>query len=269
MFEIPMASVALKTILEKAWSGTPLTRSNLRYLLSIDAHSTFSTYIRQSATILTRLWTENSAAILGSIGIEISPCLGGCQFCSFGYAHTNLTPYRMEESELQQKILDFCANDDVYGIVLVTMHHYNPEYLLRMTRCALDTVPRGTQIWLNIGDCTPDFLQELAKMGATGIYHVCRLREGIDTALRPEDRLATMRNAKEAGLKVFTCCEPIGPEHTLDELVDNIFLAIDLGLDIHAAMPRVAVPGSPMAHLGTIDEDRLGAYCRVYYTGLL
>ena len=80
MFETPMASVALKTILEKAWSGVRMSRSNLRYLLSIDEHSLFSKYIRQSAAMLTRLWTENSAAILGSIGIEISPCHGGCRF---------------------------------------------------------------------------------------------------------------------------------------------------------------------------------------------
>ena len=58
MFETPMASVALKTILEKAWSGVRMSRSNLRYLLSIDEHSLFSKYIRQSAAMLTRLWTE-------------------------------------------------------------------------------------------------------------------------------------------------------------------------------------------------------------------
>ena len=51
MFESPMASVALKTILEKAWSGVRMSRSNLRYLLSIDEHSLFSKYIRQSAAM--------------------------------------------------------------------------------------------------------------------------------------------------------------------------------------------------------------------------
>ena len=257
MAKIPMPSVALKTILEKAWSGARMSRSNLRYLLSIDEHSEFSTYIRQSASMLTRLWTENSAAILGSVGIEISPCPGGCKFCSFGYAHTQFTPYQMDEAALTRKIQAFCAFDDLYGLVLVTMHHYDTQYLLRMTQHALDTVPPGTQVWLNIGDSDPGFLREVAGMGVEGIYHVCRLREGIDTELNPRDRIATMVSAKEAGLKVFTCCEPIGPEHTLDELVENIFLSIDLGLDINAAMPRVAVPGSPMAHLGMLSPARL------------
>ena len=165
MFETPMASVALKTILEKAWSGVRMSRSNLRYLLRIDEHSLFSKYIRQSAAMLTRLWTENSAAILGSIGIEISPCPGGCRFCSFGYEHTDFEPYRMDKATLAHKIQEFCAHDDVYGITLVTMHNYDQDFLLEMTRCALDTVPHGTQVWLNIGDSDPDFLQQAAAMG--------------------------------------------------------------------------------------------------------
>lgn len=107
MFETPMASVALKTILEKAWSGVRMSRSNLRYLLSIDEHSLFSKYIRQSAAMLTRLWTENSAAILGSIGIEISPCPGGCRFCSFGYEHTDFEPLPMNKATLAHKIQEF------------------------------------------------------------------------------------------------------------------------------------------------------------------
>ena len=254
---MPMESVALKTILEKAWSGNRLSRNNLRYLLSIDENSRFSTYIRQSAAMLTRLWTENSAAMLGSVGIEIFPCSGGCKFCSFGYGHTSLEPYRMEEGELIQKIGEFTCENDLYGLVLVTMHHYDETYLLRMTECALQTVPHGTQIWLNMGDRDAGFLRQIASMGVKGIYHVCRLREGTDTELDPKTRIATMENAKAAGLKVFTCCEPIGPEHTIDELVDNIFLSIDLELDIHSAMPRVAVLGSPMAHLGQISQERL------------
>lgn len=234
-----------------------MSRSNLRYLLSIDEYSTFSTYIRQSAAMLTRLWTENSAAMLGSIGIEIAPCPGGCQFCSFGYGHTTLEPYQMDEQTLRDKIREFCAQDDLYGLVLVTMHHYDRQYLLRMTELALQTVPKGTQVWLNIGDSDVGFLAELARLGVEGIYHVCRLREGIDTELSPQTRIATMKHARQAGLKVFTCCEPIGPEHTLDELVENIFLGIDLEVNIHAAMPRVAVPGSPMAHMGAISPARL------------
>lgn len=99
-YDLTMQSVALKTILEKAWSGVRLSRSNLRYLLRIDAHCRYSTYIRQCAAMLTRLWTENSAAILGPVGIEISPCPGGCRFCSFGYEHTQFEPYQMDEAAL-------------------------------------------------------------------------------------------------------------------------------------------------------------------------
>lgn len=268
---LTMESVALKTILEKAWSGNRLSRSNLRYLLGIDESSTFSKYIRQSASMLTRLWTENSAAILGSIGIELSPCPGGCKFCSFSCDHTKLEPFQMTKQELTGRIQEFCRADDLYAVILVTMHNFDTDYLLEMTAHALKTVPHGTQVWLNMGDSDYAVLKQFADLGVEGIYHVCRLREGTDTRLDPKDRIATIKNAKKAGLKVFSGCEPIGPEHTLDELVDSIFLGIDLDVDYFAAMPRVCVPGSPMAHLGAISAARLAhiaacitlAYCSV------
>ena len=75
--------------------------------------------------------------------------------------------------------------------------------------------------------------------------------------LSEEDRIKSMQNALEAGLELYTCCEPIGPEHSVDELVDNIFIGIEMNIYQHAAMRRVAVPGAPLAHYGQISELRL------------
>ena len=66
-----------------------------------------------------------------------------------------------------------------------------------------------------------------------------------------------MKNALDAGLELYTCCEPIGPEHAVDQLVDNIFIGVEMGITQHAAMRRVAVPGAPLAKYGQISELRL------------
>jgi len=66
-----------------------------------------------------------------------------------------------------------------------------------------------------------------------------------------------MQAAREAGLELHTCCEPIGPEHSAQEIVDQIFLGIELGCSRHAAMRRVAVPGTPLADRGQISQRRL------------
>jgi biotin synthase len=67
----------------------------------------------------------------------------------------------------------------------------------------------------------------MQKAGIDGVYHVCRLGEGAYTKLDPKPRIATMENAKRAGLELLDCLEPIGPEHTANELV-NLYLLIYL-----------------------------------------
>jgi biotin synthase len=66
-----------------------------------------------------------------------------------------------------------------------------------------------------------------------------------------------MQAAREAGLDLLTCCELIGPEHTAQEIVDQMFIGIELGCSAHAAMRRIAVPGTPLAARGQISQRRL------------
>ena len=54
------------------------------------------------------------------------------------------------------------------------------------------------------------------------MYHALRLREGIDSGLNPERRKESIRNFQEAGLRVGTCVEPVGPEHTNEEIAEAI-----------------------------------------------
>ena len=99
--------------------------------------------------------------------------------------------------------------------------------------------------------------RELQAAGVNGAYHVLRLREGEDTALDPVQRRQTIGNIHDAGLDFYYCCEPIGPEHSPAELVEQMFVGIENGCFQHAAMRRVAVPGSPLAARGQITELRL------------
>ena len=62
---------------------------------------------------------------------------------------------------------------------------------------------------------------------------------------------------RDAGLDFYYCCEPIGPEHTPEELVEQMFLGIEYGCFQHAAMRRVFVPGMPLSSRGQITELRL------------
>ena len=247
----------LEQIFDKAHSGIQLPREDCAYLLRIDEHSFESGLVRATAADVVRRKNDNSAIILGQIGVDIAPCPGGCKFCTFGDGHTAFQRSQLSQEELAVKMEDFCREGDLYGLYLMTMHEYDLPHYLEIIAHARRIAPAATQIWANVGDSDLDTFRAIRAAGVTGVYHVCRLREGIDTNLKPEDRRRTMRSALDAGLELYTCCEPIGPEHTVEELVDNIFIGVEMGIYQHAAMRRVAVPGAPLSKYGQISELRL------------
>jgi biotin synthase len=109
----------------------------------------------------------------------------------------------------------------------------------------------------NIGDFGYDEAKKLKQAGYAGIYHAVRMGEGEYTRITPETRLATVRAAKEAGLEVGTCVEPIGPEHTSDEIVEKILVGRDMAPCYSGAMRRIRIPGSELEPFGVISEYRM------------
>lgn len=247
----------LQIILANAIGGISPNKEQCLYLLSFSEMSMEASFIRAVSNEVLRKATDNSAIILGQIGVDISKCAGGCKFCTFGEGHTNFPETRLSEEELVLRVKSFCDKDDLYGLYLMTMQDYDLANYLNSIKTSKKIVSPHTQIWANIGDSDIDTFRELKKAGVYGVYHVCRLGEGSDTNLQSKDRIKTMENALDVGLKLYTCCEPIGPEHTTSQLVENIFIGIELGCTQHAAMRRVAVANSPFAKYGQITELRL------------
>lgn len=250
-------------ILEKGQRGEGLSKDDCIYLLGFNESSPESSLTRSVANDFTRKRLGNTGVIIGQIGVDIGPCPGGCKFCVFAAGHTKFKKYRMSDEELVRNIQELTEYGDLYGLFLMTMHLYDKDVLLHMIHVAKRTLPQQTQLWVNIGDTDYDTFVELKKAGVTGAYHVCRLREGIDTNLRPENRLQTMRNMLSAGIELHTCCEPIGPEHTVEEIVDNFFIGINMGTVSTACMRRTPVPGTPFEKSGQITELRLAQLCAV------
>jgi biotin synthase len=245
------------TILDRAQAGIAPSKKDCWTMLDYAPISAEAAIIRGVADAVSRHRFGNEAIILGQIGIEIHACRGQCKFCSFGEGHTGFQSTRMSVDEIVATTRDFAQSDDLYALFLMTLHDFEFERLLD-TICTIRKVTLDKpQIVVNIGDFDRVQAAELRKAGVDGAYHVCRLREGKDTALDPEQRKRTIKTIKEAGLDWYYCCEPIGPEHTSEELVEQMFLGIEYGCFQHAAMRRVYIPTSPLAHFGQITELRL------------
>jgi biotin synthase len=81
--------------------------------------------------------------------------------------------------------------------------------------------------------------------------------EGRDTTIRPETRLKTIQAVREAGLLVGTCVEPVGPEHTPEEIAEKILIGRQIQPCYSGAARRITVPGSPLEKYGMITEYRM------------
>jgi biotin synthase len=97
----------------------------------------------------------------------------------------------------------------------------------------------------------------LLAAGFKGAYHAVRLGEGRDTPFSREKRIRTLQVLRDVGLLWMNCIEPVGPEHSHEEIVDLMFLARDYGAVYSGVMRRINFPGSPMSGHGMITEREM------------
>jgi biotin synthase len=242
-------------ILARAEEGKAPTRAECLELLSYPTESPEAGATMALANALSRKRFGNRARIGAQIGIDTMPCPGQCGFCSFGAGHTGFPARHLSDEEIVAQALALVA--DGLGVGLMTTHAFGFGRLLEIIRLVQSHLPSGMHVGVNTGDFDRVQAEEMRAAGVRGVYHVCRLREGIDTRLDPEVRKATMRAAREAGLSLGYLIEPIGPEHTPEEIVDQMQIGLDYGCCWHGAARRVAVPGTPLWAKGQITSLRL------------
>lgn len=251
-------------IMMKGYNREPVSKEECEYLLSFRDCSPEMSIARTLANDLVRKGCGNTAIMAAQIGVQIGPCPADCAFCSFNASRTSFQEYMMSEEELADKVRKLTEHNDVCSIFLMTMHRYDLDHLKRMIKLVRGMVPRQVRISLNIGDVDLDAAVELKKAGADTAYHVCRLREGKDSKLNPDDRIRSMKNLFEAGFAVSTCVEPIGPEHTASEMIDRFFLGMEMNCFNVGVMKRVSVPGTPLARYGSISDSRMTQISSVF-----
>ncbi|KAF1084022.1 hypothetical protein SPSYN_02934 [Sporotomaculum syntrophicum] len=109
----------------------------------------------------------------------------------------------------------------------------------------------------NMADFNYEQAVSLRQAGFTGVYHAARLGEGEVTRINLEKRLQTMEAARRAGLGVGTCVEPIGPEHSMEEIIEIIIIAREARPGFSGAMRRVTLPGTALDKYGMLGETRI------------
>jgi biotin synthase len=245
-------------ILEKALARESLSRQEAAWLLREVDHLSPEMYVLMgAANQLTRESSGNRGEIHAQVGVNVAPCPHSCGFCSFG-AKAGLFRDRldMNPEEVVDRASRFVA-EGANVIYLMTTGNYDFDRFLEVAETVRASIPAEIPLVANTDDLGLNEARRLVKAGFQGAYHVVRMGEGRDTSIPPESRLATMRAILEAGLRLGYCVEPVGPEHTVEEIVQKAFIGKEYGVWFSGAMRRIPVAGTALASRGTISELEL------------
>lgn len=245
----------LEEILDRAESGGGLSFQETVSLLSLDPDSKEMPALLDAAHEASRLWTSGHGYIWASIGIDCIPCPMSCSFCSHGEKWGIVKDrWALSAEEVVERIHLYDV-PEVRWISIRTTEFYPTEDLVRIARLAgpLDFA----QLVVNTGEYTLETARALHEAGFNMAYHVMRLREGVDTGVDRTVRMRTLKAVQVSPLELSSLVDPVGPEHTNEEIAESILTHRALGATLMGVMARFAVPGTPKFDLGTISPSRL------------
>jgi biotin synthase len=260
--------VQLNELLERVGKGESLNREELIQMLSYEPDSRESYEIMGEANRISKDLTGGKAEVHAQLSLNVGPCACNCKFCSFARVNGVFAEEkRVGPDEAVACALEF-ENQGASAVLLMTTGGYPFDLFLEMCREVGKRLGPETTLVANVGDRTLKEAERIREAGAVGVYHALRLREGTDTGLSPEARKRSLRNFQEAGLSIGTCVEPIGPEHSNEELAEMILYTGSLAPGFSGAARRIPIPGTEMAGRGMISELRMAQIVAVTRLGV-
>lgn len=255
--------MCIENILNRCKRGEILEKQDAIVLLNARNNSEDFHKILSLANEMTRLKFNNRGYIFAQIGLNAQPCSIDCKFCSMGKSHYSMESTWIKDAQTVINEVKELVDNGMDDFFLMTTADYPIEQYLEIAKEIKCILPVNTRFVANIGDFSYETAMELKKIGFTGAYHINRLREGIDTTIRPETRIATLESIKKAGLELYYCIEPIGPEHTYEEIVDEMIRAREFNVGVMAVMRRIPVLGTPLFDKGQISSIELAKIAAV------
>ncbi len=247
----------IERIVKKALAGEKIDQNELAELFGL------SPFVKESALILAagREMSQKAcnyrAEVHAQVGLDISPCPRNCKFCSFA-ARNKIFRENIElpVEEVRHKAKGF-ETDGANAVYLMATAQYPFEKFLEVGQEIKKILNPETILIANVDDFSKKQAHQLKDAGFFGVYHALRLGEGKDSTILPSKRLETFRNVKEAGLVLGTCLEPMGPEHTIEELVEKTIITREAEPVYSGAARRIPIPNTELSQYGWVSELRM------------
>ncbi len=251
-------------IVERAMVGDGLPDEDITYLYGVDHTSKEAYYVEWAAQQMSLESADGKAEVHAQIGLNSSFCPMNCKFCSFAKCNG----LRTEVFDLDvDEVVEYAKAYEEAGanlILLLTTANYRFEKLVEMGAAVREVISPDLPLLSNTGDMSLKQALALKEAGFNGAYHVVRVGEGTDTAIPERRRMETIENLKRANLSISSCVEPVGPEHTPEELTYYTRLCIDMGAQSAGVGRRTAVPGTMMYDKGMITYSHTAYLVAVY-----
>lgn len=248
--------LGIRSILDKAMKGDDIRKKEAIDLMKIDVNSNEMYALMSVANALTRKQFDRGE-VFAQIGINLWPCPKSCEFCTFGKEWTEFEKRREFSAEKVVVRAKSFEDAGANAIFLMTTADYPFSQYIEIAKKVRKAISQDLPLVANIGDFGPEKAEMLLDAGFQGVYHVHRLREGKDTRINPQNRIRTLETIRESDLDLSYCVEPIGPEHSPEELVEEMFRGKEYGAVNHAAMWRIPPPGGPKAGIERISQVEL------------
>jgi biotin synthase len=258
----------IRDVIQKSKDGEPLLKQDLIQLLEYPSDSPQAYQIMAQANRVSKDLTQNKAEIHAQLALNLAPCPCNCAFCSFAQINGLFKEEtRLSVEEAVQYAKQF-EQDGANAVFIMSTALYPFELFIEISKEIRQNLRPETMMIANVGDQTIERAKAIKDVGYSGVYHALRLGEGKDTRLTPENRMQSIRNFKEAGLKVGTCVEPIGPEHTNEEIAQAILFTGSFNPSYSGAARRISIPGTRIAKRGMISELRMAHIVAVTRLGV-
>lgn len=255
-------------LIKKSRSGDVLSRKELAYLLGLAPDSPETYAVMAEAARLSKELSGGKAEVHAQFAVNIAPCNCECLFCSFAKINGVFTTAAEIAPDQAVAYARRFEKDGANAVYMMSTAQYPFERFLETAEEVRKNLKPETIMIANVGDQSLKNSTRLKDAGFFGVYHAVRLREGKDTALPVENRIQSINNFKAAGLAVGTCVEPVGPEHTNEELADMIALTASFNPAFSGAARRILIPGTKMAERGIINEMRMAQIVAVTRLGM-
>ncbi len=244
-------------LIKKSLEEGQLSTQEIAFLFRIPLFSEESALILSASRKKSEKACNGQAEVHAQVGLNIAPCPNDCLFCSF--AAVNGIFYEsvvLQVEEVITKAKQF-ETDGANAVFIMATADFPFSRFIETSQEIRKSLKEETRLVANVGDFNESQARRLKESGFCGIYHAVRLGEGRDTKIPVEKRLKTFRAAKGAGLTLGTCLEPVGNEHSVEELVEKTIITREAEPVYSGAARRIPILGTKLAEYGITSEAKM------------